>query len=46
MVSSGPDKVKEPEIEPKEVKSTASKIADEVDTVEEVVQKVEEPVVE
>ena len=34
------DKVKEPEIEPKEVESVADKVADEVDTVEEVVEKV------
>ena len=45
MVSSGPDKVKEPE-NPKEVESVADKVADEVDTVDEVVVKVEKPVVE
>ena len=34
------------EIEPKEVKSVPDKVADKVDTVDEVVKKVEEPVVE
>ena len=45
MVSSGPDKVKEPE-HPKEVESVADKVADKVDTVDEVVEKIKEPVVE
>ena len=45
MVSSGSSKVKEPE-NPKEVESVADKVADEVDTVDEVVVKVEKPVVE
>ena len=45
MVSSGPDEVKEPR-NPKVVGSVADKVADDVDTVIEVVKKVEEPVVE
>ena len=45
MVSGGFGKVKEPE-NPKEVESVADKVADEVDTVDEVVEKIEEPIVE
>ena len=45
VVSSGPDKVKEPG-NPKVVGSVADKVADDVDTVNEFVEKVEKSVVE